>query len=362
MPGAGVSLNAMEAEPVRGVIWIIRCVVLAGVVGLSGPAHAYELVKREDLTLDIFGWARAGHALIQLPNKELEDGPYIGLARLAARASWTGFGEAFIQSEGLSEDVLLLDLIAELHPVAPLKLRFGKFRMPTSADLIMMPAPVTPFVNRSLLFGQVQNRHLGTELVLTHKVRDSVLTLQTGWFAPTANQKDKLPDEEGKFLSIRALWELEFGLKFHLAYSDLLLGQNVSVPSGGEGPGPVTFAERAVALDRQLDLAVMYMTHSWSVFAEGLVSLDTAEQDREDTATAAYLHALYRFEVGGGYALEPGGRYGFRRRDGVLTQRVTLGLNSYSVGDKVRGTLNYEYYREEGSHGHAAYVQMQTGF
>ena len=329
---------------------------LAALLAGAGSAEAYTLVEDGDLTLQLDAWGRAGYALGTPPGGELDHAHYVTFARLSGKAEWKTWGGLFLQYEGASRNVDLLDLIATINPTEQLTFRMGKFKIPTSMDFLL-PGHVIPFANRAMLVGLVPLRHLGVEVEGRATLYGKQATLQLGWFEPTLNELSRLPDEQGYYASARAALALDEALTLHLAWVDLVLANNAP----RQALNPLGEPARPIPLDQRVDVAVTYIKDNTTVFVEGLASFDAED---EVTPLAGYVHAFHTFGLEGtdGHALEPGARYGLVRRDGGVTHRATLGLTYYIRGVRLFARTNYEVTVAPEALGHLATVQLQGGF
>ena len=317
---------------------------------ISAPATAHTLIEQDALVLEAFAWAQAGYVVADPPDGELEGQTYLGMARLGAQVQYRPWGSAFVQIEGISGTIQLLDVVAELTPVEFLAVRAGQFRTPTSADL-MIAGPQTPFVNRSILVdgGFVQQRLAGIEIEGKADFGLATGSLRWGVFNPTDTAENLFQDTHGQFLSARALVDLPSGLHFHLAFIGLISGDN----NPPVGPRPVPF-------DKALDTAVYYVHDGWTAYVEGVVDFDGPGAQKP---YAAYIMFLKSVGIEGTpFSIEPGARYEFAKPDGDLLHRITLGLNLYLIGDYLNISFNYELLLGGGETGHALYGQIQAGF
>lgn len=303
---------------------------------LALPASAYRLVERDGYFLSLAGWVQGGYSLTESQG-ELNHAPYIGMARLNARAEYTRFGGGFIQIAGESGALILLDAYAYVRPVEGFELRMGKFKVPTSLDFLIR-APSTPFVNRSFVVDLVEKRLLGAELVGAYDFGAVEAKVQLGWFA-----RGELGDP-GSLLSARVLFILPVGLKFHAAYLHEVLEPDVAPPA---------------LLTGQLDVGVEYSADGWTARAEAVV---VTSHDDAELPFAVYGELLYAFDLPEDMAIEPGVHYSVARRDSVLSHRGTVGATWYAFGDFLNASVNYELYVRESKISHAAYLQIQAGF
>jgi len=311
---------------------------MAVVLLLAGTAQAYRIVDKEEMRLEVWGWAQAGYALIQEPGTDFRHQPYLGIARLAGLVDSPRWGGAFIQFASDTGDIPeLLDAIAYIRPIQELELRVGKFRTPLSFDRLI-GAPFTPFVNRSLSIDLTEARLMGAEAIGTYDFGPLTATLQAGWFARGAL------DSPGSLLSLRMLLAAEMGLSVHLAYMD-----EVDPPSD----------RPAAELSQQLDLAIQYQKDGFTLRLEGVVAFRRPEPE---LPVGGYIELLYAIPLPKEQAIEPAVHYGAVRRGDSLRQKATFGVNWYIFGDYLNATLNYELLVTDGVFGHAAFFQLQGGY
>lgn len=95
-------------------------IAIATALLFSAPeAEAMTIAENDELTLELRGLGEAGYIVadnFQSPNT----GPYVGMARLAARATYKDLGRLFAQYEASSGQANLLVLLAVLYITANL--------------------------------------------------------------------------------------------------------------------------------------------------------------------------------------------------------------------------------------------------
>lgn len=304
---------------------------LGVVLGTGSTASAAQLVDDDELTLDLNAY---GSLLTGAEFPEGEDADYgasIGLARLKLSGEHSRYARSTVQIGESDGQMVLLDAVAEWIAFDPLFVRAGRFKTSVSQEYTISAARLN-FFSRALLNSFVPGRRLGVETYGRFSTGPLELQPQVGLFQPAATS---LRNPSGELVQARLLARSELGLGFHLGYVGHVFDDNARVVDGPSGP-EVT---RVVPYNHPLDAAVTYQRDGLDLHLEGIAVLDPPT---EDSVTAGYAHAAYRFGPPDRIQFQPGLAYDIvASRD--FAHRIMGGLNVYWWDTHFYNILNYSY-------------------
>ncbi len=240
----------------------------------------------------------------------------------------------------------MLDAVAALTPSHDLTIRFGRFKVPISADFLI-PLPNHPLTSRPLLVRHAPRRRLGADANARFRMGPARLDLNLGLFA----ENQTVHTDHGKLLAARAAltWGHAFGV--HVGYGQIVFSDNEVNPATGGRPEPY---------DHVLDLALTYEDEHILSHVEALMVFDGPNHARCWGATTM---AGYTFgDREGPLAVQPVLSYDLWRGALETEHRMGGGLNLQLAASRVILRLDYEAVLREERLGHATMFEVQVSF
>ena len=309
----------------RRVIGAIVAVLLC--VAVSQDAGAETVEETEEVTIEFRGLVEAG-SVWATDAHGLSTGPRIGMARLAGRATYEDLGRFFVQVDGASGNVGLLDALAVLEIQNWLHLRAGYFKTPTSTDY-NISASQKPFPARALVADLTPRRAPGVEVWAQAELGDAVAAIHVGEFLPGFPGE---PATSGGLFAARAEVEWPVGLGLHVGYADHF--DRLEWPDDEDVPF-------YVSQPRLVDLAATFSNDDWFGHAEVVMA---PHRDPGYAPAGVYVAVGHRVgTIAEELTLEPIVGYDLVAVDTeFLFHRVRTGLNAYLLDYRVVPNVHYE--------------------
>ncbi len=307
----------------------------------STSLQAVTVFEKDTTKVDLLGWFQGG---IEAHN--LEDGvsiqPTIGMARLASRITIEQT-RGFVQFEGSSGTLRLLDAFAEVPLTKTLLVTLGQFRVPQTLD-VMIRLPDMHFAKRPHLVrrNMVLGRNQGL-MVSFEALKD--LRLETGLTRQLATNLFDATQAAG---FLRARYDLKH-LRFHGAYS-ILQEANATI-----------LAPATMRSGHHFNLGLQYKDALWWGLAE--VHLDQTRNDDWLNLNGAYFSLLKNltFPTGRKPYFEAGARYEILNLRNAFEHSLTAALNYHVLGDNLNIGANYQILNAPSGWSHAVFLRLQVG-
>lgn len=321
--------------------------IAAGLLIYAPEGQAMTIAENEELTLELRGLGEAGYILADEQHSR-DTGPFVGMARLAVRATYHDLGRIFVQYEASSGQANLLDLLAVLYIQDWLHLRLGYFKTPTSADYNVSSAQ-RPFPDRALITRLTPRRRTGAELFFTAPLAGATANLYAGAFNPRPLGEAA---DGAVLLAARGEIEWPFGLGLHLGYSDHFDTIERDTPEAA------FFVEHP----RLISAAATFQTTRWFAHAESVLALT---RPADQVFSGVYAALAYRTgDLQNEVTLEPIVGYDYvLPNEEAGFHRVRAGLNAYLLNYRVVPNVHYEMtIPGEGELAHALLALLRMSF
>jgi hypothetical protein len=311
--------------------------------------EAEPILQTGETTVTVGGIGRAQFRVQNADDTADEVGLNVIAGRINARAKQHRLGQAFVQIEA-GNDLSLLDVIVDINLGSPVGVRLGQFKTPVSREFLIGLPRLQTF-DRARLTRVAPRRRAGVDVYGDFDFDGWWLRADAGLYNPTGALD---LSDSGQLMAERIDVGFDFGLSFHLAYAQHVLGENFDPMTSG----PIT------RYDRLIDAAIVFEHDGFNALAEGVYSAD-GPGDTEPLG--AYLLFAYLFgtdEPGEGFGYEPAvGADWVDYDEGTVFKRVMGTFNWLINGRKLQASVGYSAEQTSDEDvGHVAALQMQGAF
>jgi hypothetical protein len=325
----------------RSFTW--AAAVALGLWSIASGARAWDTQLTDEVRLDLRANMATGYVVTVGPDGETEHRPYLRMGRLRTQLELDGAGWTMLQVDIAGGQPRILDAVAALTPTEDFTIRFGKFKVPISADFLI-PLPTYPLTARPQLTRHAPRRRLGVDARGRLSLGSARLDLDLGLFA----QNQSIDTDGGKLLAARAALWFSHGLGLHVGYGQLVFSNNEINPTTGGRPEPY---------DRLLDLAVVYEDEHVLTHFEGLMVFDGPDHEMHWGAAAMIGYTFG--DRAGPLAVQPVLNYDFWSGAHERGHRMGGALNFQLAASRVILRLDYEATFRQEQVGHAVMFEIQ---